>query len=230
MKLSKRLETVASFVTQGSNIADIGTDHGYVPIFLVKEHIAEHVLAMDVRKGPLERATAHIESFGLSEKIETRLSDGLSAMKQGEADTVIIAGMGGELIIHIIENGRFLWDSIRHWILSPQSDLDKVRKYLEKSGFAIADESMLVQDGKYYTVMSVIPGGMSAQSSVQCLYGKALIEKKDPVLKTYLEKEKNIKEALLVRIGQNDTTGAKERLMILKQELCWIKEALDEMQ
>ena len=105
MKLSKRLETVASFVPKGSNIADIGTDHGYVPIYLVREGQAEHAVAMDVRKGPLERARAHVAEAGLGSRIDVRLSDGLAGLKPGEADCVVIAGMGGELIIHILEEG-----------------------------------------------------------------------------------------------------------------------------
>ena len=96
MKLSKRLETVASFVPKGSNIADIGTDHGYVPIYLVREGQAEHAVAMDVRKGPLERARAHVEAAGLGSRIDVRLSDGLAGLKPGEADCVVIAGMGGD--------------------------------------------------------------------------------------------------------------------------------------
>ena len=95
MKLSKRLETVASFVPKGSNIADIGTDHGYVPIYLVREGQAEHAVAMDVRKGPLERARAHVEDAGLGSRIDVRLSDGLAGLETGEADCVVIAGLGG---------------------------------------------------------------------------------------------------------------------------------------
>ena len=95
MKLSKRLETVASFVPKGSNIADIGTDHGYVPIYLVREGQAEHAVAMDVRKGPLERARAHVEAAGLGSRIDVRLSDGLAGLKPGEADCVVIAVLAG---------------------------------------------------------------------------------------------------------------------------------------
>ena len=96
MKLSKRLETVASFVPKGSNIAEIGTDHGYVPIYLVREGLAEHAVAMDVRKGPLERAKAHVAEAGLENRIDVRLSDGLTGLKPGEADCVVIETMRKE--------------------------------------------------------------------------------------------------------------------------------------
>lgn len=155
MKLSPRLLAVTSFVKKGSRVADIGTDHGYVPIWLIEEGIADSALAMDVRKGPLERAESHIRLYGLEDRIQTRLSDGLKELRAGEADTVVIAGMGGELVIHILEEGRHVRDTVKHWILSPQSEPDKVRRYLEKNGFVTEDEVMLIDEEKYYTVLLV---------------------------------------------------------------------------
>ena len=113
VKLSKRLERIASFVQPGSRVADIGTDHGYVPIWLVQKGVCPSALAMDVRKGPLERAEEHVEEVGLSGKIELRLSDGLAKLKAGEADTVVIAGMGGKLTCRILEQGRHVWENWR---------------------------------------------------------------------------------------------------------------------
>ena len=103
MQLSIRMQAVADMVTPGGRIADIGTDHGYVPIYLVEQNKTDHAIAMDVRKGPLARAGENIVRFGCSDRIETRLSDGLAMLKPGEADTVIIAGMGGLLTIRILE-------------------------------------------------------------------------------------------------------------------------------
>ena len=102
MQLSIRMQAVADMVTPGGRIADIGTDHGYVPIYLVEQNKTDHAIAMDVRKGPLARAGENIVRFGCSDRIETRLSDGLAMLKPGEADTVIIAGMGGLLSIRIL--------------------------------------------------------------------------------------------------------------------------------
>lgn len=102
MKLSKRLEMVASFVGIQAQIADVGTDHGYIPIALVEQKLVKKAIAMDIKPGPLERAREHIRQYGLQEKIETRLSDGVKQLSVGEADTVIIAGMGGELVLSLI--------------------------------------------------------------------------------------------------------------------------------
>lgn len=229
IKLSKRLETVASFVPKGSNIADIGTDHGYIPIYLTERGIVNRALAMDVGTGPLERACAHIKACGLAERIVTRLGDGLKNLQAEEADCIVIAGMGGELIIRIMEEGRHMWDSVRTWVLSPQSDLDKVRRYLEEWEFLIDRETMLKEDGKYYTVMRVVRGTMSLKKMAYYKYGKLLIVEKNPVLEDYLAKEKRQYEMILSEVGQKDTRAARERGKELLQELTWIKEAEDEM-
>ena len=158
LRLSERLKLVASFVPEGSRIADIGTDHGYVPIYLAEIGKIKSALAMDVRKGPLARADEHIEEYrhdvgDAAISIETRLSNGLEKLQAKEADTVIIAGMGGELEISILEAGKQLWSSIRHWIFSPQSDLEKFRRYLKENGFFIENEAMILDEGKFYTVI-----------------------------------------------------------------------------
>ena len=158
MQLSIRMQAVADMVTPGGRIADIGTDHGYVPIYLVEQNKTDHAIAMDVRKGPLARAGENIVRFGCSDRIETRLSDGLAMLKPGEADTVIIAGMGGLLTIRILEAGLKVLQSVSECILQPQSDLDKVRQFLHQHGFQIVQEKMLIDEGKYYVVMRVLHG------------------------------------------------------------------------
>lgn len=123
MQISKRLEAVASFVEQGSVIADVGCDHGYIPIYLYQKGMIPKAIAMDVNKGPLERAEIHIREYGLGEYITTRLSDGVRALKPNEADAVVIAGMGGALMEKIIEEGEETLKSVSYLILQPQSEL-----------------------------------------------------------------------------------------------------------
>ncbi len=212
MKLSKRLELVASFVQEGSRVADVGTDHGYVPIALVERRTAIKAIAMDLREGPLMRAKTHIREAGLEDCIETRLSDGLTALRTGEADTVIIAGMGGELVIHILEQGRPLWEETKRFILSPQSDLEAVRRYLGNSGFVTEQESMTEDEGKYYTVMAVRrkkaeENGKTGADEGELRYGRLLIEKKDPVLAAFLKKEEKRIESVLKKIEEQGKAG-----------------------
>lgn len=259
MKLSKRLDTIASFVPKGSKIADIGTDHGYIPIYLVENGAAVRALAMDVREGPLARAREHVEEHGLSDRIETRLSDGMQKLRSGEADTVIIAGMGGELVIHILEEGRRLWPEVRSFVLSPHSELHKVRRYLRENGFTAEDETMVKDEGKFYTVMRVRWDGGAGTCGLECcaadagsgpraaecraadgahepareiddLYGARLLRMKHPVLKEYLEKEREKAQSLLKALAAADTDGARARAESLSRELERIKEAEDEMQ
>lgn len=250
VRLSVRLLTVAGFVRQGSRIADIGTDHGYIPVYLAQTGKIRSALAMDVRTGPLERARAHIEEYkrragrgaagldGTSHietcPIETRLSDGLKELGPGEADTVIIAGMGGELIMKILEEGRHVWECTDHFILSPQSGLDKVRRYLAEQGFAIRDEAMVKDEGKYYTVMSVTRGEMRYESQAHYLYGRILIEKKDSTLREFLDKEAHRIERIIESLGEQEGIAETRTRIRARgermEELSWIKEAQDAMQ
>lgn len=230
MRLSKRLHVIASFVAPGSAVADIGTDHGYIPVYLVKEGIAPRALAMDVRRGPLERAEEHVRAYGLSDRIALRLSDGLSGLKPGEADTVIIAGMGGKLVIRILEQGRHVWDSVKHFVLSPQSDLGEVRRFLEQAGFRIDGEAMVEEDGKFYVVMAVSKGEMRLSRACYYEYGRDLIEKRDPALLRYLDREKRAVGAVLEELSQAQTENTRKRQAALKERLAVIEEAQYEMQ
>ncbi|HBC98937.1 MAG TPA: tRNA (adenine(22)-N(1))-methyltransferase [Lachnoclostridium sp.] len=228
MKLSRRLETIASFVPEGSAVADIGTDHGYIPIHLVQEGKAKHAIAMDVRKGPLLRAQAHPHEAGLEAHVEVRLSDGLLKLEQNEADCVVIAGMGGELIIHILEEGRGLWEGIPHWVLSPHSELDKVRRFLEEQEFFTERETMIKEEGKFYTVMGINrmnKAGEKDEREISYRYGRSLIESKDPVLKEYLKKEEEQLEQIMSGLSESQTEAAVRRMEELKLELAYNKEA-----
>ena len=194
MKLSNRLLSVASFVTSGNRLADVGTDHGYIPIYLMQEGRIPSAIAMDINAGPLERAKEHIEQYGLNDYIETRLSDGVAALSKEEVDSILIAGMGGGLVLHILEAGEEVCQSAKELILQPQSELERVRAWLNIHGYAILEENMVFEDEKYYPMMRVSYQGTCneeyAMNTLYCRYGKALLESKNPVLKQYLEKEK----------------------------------------
>lgn len=240
MKLSDRLEMVVSFVEPAKRAADVGTDHGYVPMELVRRGIAERALAMDVRTGPLFHAEENIRAAGLENKIETRLSDGLVKLSKGEADAVIIAGMGGELVIHILENGRHMWDSVKQWVLSPQSELHKVRRWLLENGFTIDAEGMVFEEGKYYTVLDVRRKGENpADVCVEYhdedpayVYGKYLVDTKNPVLKAYLEEEEEKLSSLCEKLSMaaEESEGAKRSLEETVQKLRRNREVQHEMQ
>lgn len=231
MNLSNRLSTIIAMADPCGTVADVGTDHGFVPIALVKHGRAQRAIAMDVRKGPLNRAQDHIKEQELTDRIETRLSDGLSAFCPGEADTVVIAGMGGELMIRILEQGRHVWNSVKQWILSPQSDIDRMRHYLEDNGFWIEQETMLREDGKYYVIMKVSRGAgtMRYEKYIYYKYGRELIRDRNPVLAEYLAREKCSMAKLHGQLSQLDSPKTRERAKDLERELNYIKEAEEEM-
>lgn len=233
MRLSKRLEELVSFVREGGRVADIGTDHGYIPIALVEEKKAVSAIAMDVRKGPLERAKEHIVEHGLQEKIELRLSDGAKELREGEADTVVIAGMGGELIIRIMREGRHMWESVSQWVLSPQSEIPAVRRFLTEQGFQIERETLIKDEGKFYTIMSVLfqsdtqkPKVHAEAYTVEELYGACLLREKNSVLLEFLEKERESKQKILEGISAQTGTAALQRRRELELELEKNQEAL----
>ena len=193
--LSNRMQASTDMVTPGTVITDVGCDHGFVSVYLVQKGISPRVIAMDVRSGPLEHAREHIREYGLEDRIETRLSDGLHSLKTGEAAGMICAGMGGPLMEKILTEGREQAKGFRELILQPQSEIDKVRLYLLTHGYAITGEKMVFEDGKYYPAMRAVHGEMPLWQDVELQYGKYLLEEKHPVLQEYLkEKEKTCKK------------------------------------
>lgn len=191
MTLSKRLQAVADMVTPGLVVADIGTDHGYVPIYLTKNNIVPKAYAMDINKGPIERANKNIEGENLQDKIITIQSNGMEKLKPNMAESVVIAGMGGELMIDIIKNSPVIGE-LKELILSPHSEIDYVRKTMLENNWKIVDEEMVKDNKKYYTVMKLIPGReQNEYSRMELIYGRYLIEKKSDTFIEYLDREYN---------------------------------------
>ena len=231
MELSKRLKAVAELVTPGMRLADVGTDHGYIPIYLTEAGVIPSAIAMDINKGPLERAKEHIREHGLEGKIQTRLSDGLKNLQMNEADCMIAAGMGGGLVIRILSEERDTAGSLKELILQPQSEIDSVRKYLTEEGYRIVAEDMVYEDGKYYPVMKAVAGEMHYDREIFYQYGKLLLDAGHSVLKDYLEKRKFTCEAIYRKMIQD---GSKEertqnRILQIQGEIEQIQEALSYM-
>lgn len=229
MKLSNRLETIANMVPEHTNtgcVADIGTDHGFVPVWLIREKRAARALAMDVRKGPLQRAQEHISQYGLDQQIETRLSDGLEKLMPGEADTVVIAGMGGELMLRILREGDHVRDTVKSWVLSPQSELSAFRHGLEELGLKIMQEIMLEEEGKYYTVMLAEPGQMHYEHEYEYRYGAKLIQERSSVLLEFLNREKKQYANIIFQLEKKTGEGARTRLQEILKEAADIETAI----
>lgn len=225
MKLSKRLQTIADFVKKNSVVADIGTDHAHIPIYLIENNIIDKAYACDINKGPLEKAKENINYYGVK-NIELRLSNGLEKLKTDEADTFIIAGMGGELIIDILDRGQGFFDKKNTFILSPHTKIEEVRNYLLRKGLKILKEDMCIDEGKFYTVMEAVYIGKTfSYTKGELLFGKYLIDNKNTVLFEYLKKEKQKYLSIISADGINDT-----RRRELKDRLDIIEETINEMQ
>ena len=225
MELSKRLQAVADRVTFGLKVADIGTDHGYIPIYLVENKKNPSAVAMDINKGPLKKAEENIALHGLEGYIETRLSNGAEKLQCKEADSIVIAGMGGGLVIRIMEQDEEIFKNVKEFILQPQSEIWKVRKYLMENDYKIIQEDMVLEDGKFYPMMKVINGKTEHYSMTELQYGKFLLQDRHPVLKQFLEKEFRIKEGIYQNLNENHS-GNIQRMNELEEELKQIKEAL----
>ena len=259
MELSKRLQAVADLLSTDLKVADIGCDHGFVSIYLVESGKASRCLAMDVNKGPLERAGEHILEKGLSTYIETRLSDGAKAIqfitnensvKTLEVDAAIIAGMGGRLMIKIIQDSLEKFQAMQEFVLQPQSEIAKVRQFIRDIGFIITAEEMVLEEGKFYPIMKAVRNRLMSEDVKGCepssseweekafadsinkqeLYdnfGEHLLNKKHPVLQQFLQKEAGLYEEILDSLKKQDSEKSKERQKEIKQKLQLIYQGLE---
>lgn len=227
MQLSRRLKAVVGLVTAGNRVADIGCDHAYISISLIKQKIATNVIAMDINQGPLERAKANIEHFGYSKLIQTRLSDGAHQLKPGEVDTILIAGMGGALMVKILKESIEQVEAAEELVLQPQSEIKAVRQYIHQIGYAIVEENMLFEDGKYYVMIKARKGREEYDKQMYYLCGKLLIQDKNPVLKEFLEHERRKILVILKRLKKSPTNEYEVRIKQLTKKAMLMKEGLD---
>jgi tRNA (adenine22-N1)-methyltransferase len=183
--LTPRLALVASFVRNNVKVVDIGTDHAYIPVWLTLSNICSGCIAADIKSGPLGRAENTVKKYN-ADHVKLRLSDGLYGILPQEADDIIIAGMGGELIISIIESCEWLMDSGKHLILQPMTAQDELRKGLYEHGFEILCESVAKENNKLYVVMTVQYCGVKFTPDKKfCIVG-SLFESDDELAREYI--------------------------------------------
>lgn len=240
IQLSKRLQSVADFVENCETMADVGTDHGYIPVYLVLNRKVNRAIAMDVNPGPLQRAKEHICQYGLENTIETRLSDGCFALRPGEANAIVIAGMGGALMQRILDQGEKAVKAAQRLVLQPQSEVAAFRQFLFEHGYRIIAEDMVLEDGKYYPIIaSRFMGGeadAAAQGSrrenqddfrIACKFGPSLLAQSHPVLREYLICQQRQKQKILGNLKENARQDAARRIQEIKLELEDIDLALE---
>lgn len=168
--LSPRLKTAADMVRNGATVIDIGTDHAFLPAYLITAEIAEKALATDIRKGPLLNAAKTLRMFSCEERVELRLSDGFENIKPNDGTDIIICGMGGTLIAEMLEKAPWLKDRKYRLIIQPQSHHENVREYLINNGFEILSDKLCFDSGRIYNVFCAEFRGEIRHYSISYVY------------------------------------------------------------
>ena len=224
LPLSDRLLVCAGFVAKGDRVADIGCDHGYLGIYLLKNGIASSVIASDVREGPLQSAIRNAHKYGVNENMSFYLSDGVSNIPR-DFDTLVCAGMGGDTMVHILESAPWLKSEQYRLILQCQSKTPLLRRYLSENGWRIYEESVL-RDGKFlYTVMEAGFRPEYPKLTVgEWYFPPALLENPSRDLPAYYQL---VTEGLRISTAHQDDPEKKQALAELEalpDELRWLKE------
>ena len=219
--LTERLITVKNCIENSNITLDVGTDHGYVPISLINEGRAKKVIAADINKGPLDNAEKNIRLNGLSDKIELRLGGGLTPVEKNEADSVIIAGMGGILISEILEESIEKAKLVSRLVLQPMNSQEDLRKYLLNNGFKIEKELLAQENEKIYNILLVSPGEDSPYTKESYFYlGKPENFDKNELTRIYIEKRRKQFNDII-----NNLSSAKRDM---SEEIAFYKEMLND--
>lgn len=204
MKLTERLMTITHLINKCNVIADIGTDHGYIPIYCIRNNMADSAIACDINQGPLDIAKENIIRYGLEDKITLRLSDGLAKLHKGEADVIVIAGMGGLLINHILEEGKDVIDSSVRLILQPMLAQKEVRKYLYENGYDILSEKLAKEGQKLYNIIEAKKSQSKVSySEFDIVVGRRLYEERGELFDLYLESRMNTLKKIIKGISDS---------------------------
>jgi tRNA (adenine22-N1)-methyltransferase len=226
-KLSKRLEAVASFVPTGAVLADIGSDHAYLPCYLMHKEVISRAIAGEVVKGPYDSAVRQVRTEGLTENITVRLADGLAAVHPDDlVDTVTIAGMGGPLIVSILEKHPEALENVTRLVLQPNIHAKVIREWAVQNGWAILNEEILEEDGKIYEIL-VLQRGEETLTDAEILLGKQLMAAKSEVFVEKWTKEIANWERVLQSIEKAEATpDIKKKRAELHALIDLVKEAL----
>lgn len=220
--ISRRLQQVAAFVPEGARLLDVGSDHAYLPIYLMEKGIIQHAIAGEVVEGPFQSAQKNVATHGLSQQIEVRLANGLAAFEaEDQVDTIVIAGMGGRLIADILAAGQKKLTSVKRLILQPNNREDELRAWLSENAFSLVTELMLEEAGKFYEIL-VAEKGQQSLTNQQLRFGPHLVVEKSPVFKAKWQKELDKLENALAQVPVEN----EEARGLLLTKINQIKEVL----
>lgn len=230
IKLSKRLETVASFLPAAAFFADIGSDHAYLPCYVCLHDEQARVIAGEVNKGPYESACKTVDDYLLSDRVEVRLGNGLQVLKSNEITELVIAGMGGSLIKDILNDGSEKLHRVKRIIAQPNMNARDVRRWFLINGYTITNEAIIEENDHIYEIIvgdrNEIPTTFStALEERQLLFGPLLMKDKNPIFLKKWEMEKIKLETVIRQMNQASILNV-EKTAQFELELAWIKEVL----
>ena len=199
MKLTNRLLKIASLVNENKRLADIGTDHGYIPVYLLNEGKINFAILADINKGPLENARSEVKRNKLEDKVDLRLGSGIEVLKKGEVDEVIIAGMGGILISELLEAEKL--------ILQPMQAQEELRRYLLNNGYEILNECLEKEDFRLYEIIEARYTGKNTTVDDEINYevSQKLIENKDELLAEFIDNKIKKYNNIIEKLGDKNS-------------------------
>lgn len=229
MKLSKRLQYVASYIEKGMSIADIGTDHAYLPCYVISQGISPFAVAGDVVDGPYQSALRQVAQSGLTDKLKVRKGNGLDVIQPGEVECIVIAGMGGTLITDILMDGHEKLTEINRLILQPNIAADNVRRWLWNNNWNIVAEELIEEDGKFYEIIAAEPnkGKKVHMTEKEILLGPYLLKKKHAAFQKKWQQELKQWENVLRQLEQaSETDKIVDKRQEIQQKMSIVQEVL----
>lgn len=224
IKLTPRLQKIADQVAIGYRVADIGTDHGYIPIYLLKNKISSFVIAGDVNEQPLKRAENNIAINNLVNSIETRLGSGLSILKPKEVDTVIVAGMGGLSISELLDNSKEIAQNLNALILQPMQARPELRKYLVSNNFIIEKDILVKENHHIYEIIVAKPGKQEVTDPIFYEIGFHINSNPKPLAIEFIDRKIKITKEIIQNIGGGTSKSSVKKLKEMNNRLKKIEE------
>lgn len=228
MKLTNRLLKIASLVDKNKRVADIGTDHGYIPVYLLNEGIIDFAILADINKGPLENARSEVKRNKLDNKVDLRLGSGIEVLKKGEVDEVIIAGMGGILIGELLEANKEVAHSVDKLILQPMQAQEELRYYLLNNGYEILDECLEKEDFRLYEIIVAKYTGKNTSVEDEIYYevGKKIIENKDELLLEFIDNKIKKYNNIIEKLGDKDSEAVMSKRNLANERITKLKDLI----
>jgi tRNA (adenine22-N1)-methyltransferase len=224
--LSRRLEKLASYVEATDILGDIGTDHGYIPIYLIENNVTNQIIASDLNQGPLDNAKEELSQRGLMQSVDLRLGGGLEPYTPGEINTALIAGMGGTLIKNILEDGQEHLPYLKKLILQPMHGVVELRRFLLNNGYRIVDEDLIYENNIYYEIIVAKHGEAQDYDHMNLEFGFHMLEKDPELSKTYVGLKLEKLEAIVDNITKHGSSASQEKIKELRESIEEYKEVI----